>query len=341
MLKEELLETRKRNVLEMIVELYTATALPVSSQLIAHKLNLSSATIRHVMAELEANNYISHPYTSAGRIPTDKGYRLYVNDLMQTTAMSQEKKDFIAQKYVHKNENEYEEVFEKASGLLSRFCHYPGMVSTPRIERNESIKEIKIIPLDQKRILVTLITDTQSVKSKIIFLDKKIKKGDLKRLSNFLTNRLERQQKEEIIRQELVRELSEGVINQIEDLMELFILQEENVILKGANRLFEQPEFQDTERLKSVFKVFETSLLEILEPHHQDKGVCVSIGNENSCSEIQSCSLVTTSYKIKDKPAGAIGIIGPTRMKYALVIPIVEFMGRILEDVLKRLNKED
>lgn len=330
----------------MIVEQYTSTAKPVSSEAIAAQFNLSSATIRHVMAELEHSNHITHPYTSAGRIPTDKGYRYYVDDLMEIDTVKKKEDKAITQQYVNEmpptlTVDEYEKVFSNASSLLSQCSHYPSVVSTPKLEKEEFIKEIKFIALDKKRVMVTLITNTQTVKSKIIFLKKKINILKLEELSNYLTNKLKRQRIEKRIRQGLEKELGTDFIYQTEAIIDLVCNEEKDVFLEGANRLLEEPEFRDTENLKKVFNAFETNLYQILRDHLQiqGNGVCVSIGHENSCQDIQSCSLVTSSYKIENKTAGIIGVIGPTRMKYSVVIPIVEFMSNMLGNVLTKLAR--
>lgn len=345
-MSENILEIRKKDILRMIVEQYTSTAKPVSSEAIAAHFNLSPATIRHVMAELEHSNHITHPYTSAGRIPTDKGYRYYVDDLIEKDTVKKKDDEIITQQYINEispalTVDEYEKVFSNASSLLSQCSHYPSVVSTPKLEKKEFIKEIKFIPLDKKRVIVTLITNTHTVKSRIIFLKKEINNLKLEELSNYLTNKLKKQRIEKRIRQGLENELGTDFICQAETIIDLACNEEKDVFLEGANRLLEEPEFRDTENLKRIFNVFETSLYQILQDHIQSNGVCVSIGHENSCQDIQSCSLVTSSYKIKDKTAGIIGVIGPTRMKYSVVIPIVEFMSNMLGNILTKLSEKE
>jgi len=233
---------RREEILEMIIDRYIESAEPVGSRAISRKLGLSSATIRNVMSDLEDEGYITHPHTSAGRIPTDKGYRYYITTLMHRKNLNERVVKLVEAQY-HQRVQNLGDVLEKTSHLISSLTNYVGVTMMPGIEK--------------------------------LYLD-------------------------------------------------------------GASHLMEQPEFQDISKLHNLFRCLEdrVSILKVLCDSPDDDRLTIHIGKENKSSSLSDCSIVTRGYKIKGRASGKLGVIGPKRMVYERVIPMVEYLADTVSNIL-------
>lgn len=239
-------DKRIEEILEIIIDRYISSAEPVGSRQVARKLGLSSATIRNVMSDLEDEGYITHPHTSAGRIPTDKGYRYYITTLMHKRNLTDNMVKIVEAQYNEKVKT-LEDVLEKTSRLISSLTNYVGITMMPDVEK---------------------------------------------------------------------------------------------VYLDGASHLIEQPEFQDLAKLHNLFRCLEDrmSILKLLCDESDDR-LTIHIGKENKSSYLSDCSIVTRGYKIRGKPSGKLGVIGPKRMVYERVIPMVEYLADTVSNILYDIDE--
>ena len=340
-------EDRRKNILCSIVDFYIETAAPVGSRTISQRFRrtISPATIRNVMSDLEEMALITHPHTSAGRVPTDKGYRFYVDCLLDPEHLTKEEQSVIS-KMLNKKCEDFEELMHNASKALSMITNVAGIVLTPRLRRS-IFKHIEFVPIDSSRVLVVLITTSGIVKSSIMTLKEEISKIDLARMSEFLNEELEGMFLGEI-KDYFTRRLLEQrgsfynflkkavVILSMPNLLKM----EDRMYFEGTTSLMAYPEFEDISKARLFLKIFEEQkdILDLFNEDMERDGVKVHIGKENSSKYIQNCSVITCNYKIGDRTIGALGAIGPTRMEYGKIMSAVKYMSEILGKVLEDLG---
>lgn len=339
---------RKKEILKAIVNEYIMTAEPVGSRTLARRYDfgVSPATIRNEMADLEEANYLEQPHRSAGRIPTDKGYRFYVDDLMELKKISQKMIGSIKENIISKQVG-IQEIIQQTSQMLSDLTNYTALVLSPQLE--ESIfRHLQLISIAERKVLMVLVTDTGLIKNKIIDVPESISTGDLEMISRFLNERLSglalnKIDKEAIgiINRELVNRISVPLRNLYfinEEISSYNIPENGKIYLGGTAHILEQPEFNDINKIKSVLKLLEQKqlLYNIMGDFNKKTGVEIMIGSENSFQEIRDCSFVVATYNLGGRPVGKIGVIGPTRMEYSNVIGTVKFMADILSEFLAK-----
>ncbi|HAP32823.1 MAG TPA: heat-inducible transcription repressor HrcA [Firmicutes bacterium] len=327
------LSTRKMEILSAVVKDYVKTAQPVGSRTIArrYKMGFSPATIRNEMADLEEMNYLLQPHTSAGRIPSQKGYRYYVDELMQEERLAEEDKRLICRIFSYEKIQEVETLIRQASQLMSSLTNYTSLILGPGLKKS-AFKKLQIMPIDRQRGLLVLLADTGVMKNKLINLPQALSQSELARLVSYLNQRLEGLTIDKITAQ-LIRELRRDLYHHINFLETTFTLLEESlaedesrVFLGGITNIFNQPEFGNIEKIKSLISLFEQhSLLANLltRPLAGIEGIIIKIGRENILEEVQECSLVMTTYCLGKEVVGTIGILGPTRMEYPRVVAVL------------------
>ncbi len=337
---------RKKMILKAIVNEYVMTADPVGSRTLARRYDfeVSPATIRNEMADLEEANYLEQPHRSAGRIPTDKGYRFYVDTLMEMREVSKKIKEVMVQDYILK-ENGLQSLIQQTSQMLSDLTNYTSLVISPQME--ESVfQHLQLIPMADKKVLMVLITDTGLIKNKIIELPKSISKQDLEEVSRFFNERLCGKSLNQI-NEGLLNKLGTNLLNKISlpvdnlsyinrEIIGDNLSEESKIYLGGTAYILEQPEFNDLTKIKTVLNLLEQDkvLYEIMDNSDNQAEVDIIIGGENCLEEIKDCSFVIASYHLKGRPIGKIGVIGPTRMEYANVIGAVKYMADFLSNFL-------
>lgn len=340
------LNERKRKVLRAIIDDYIGTAEPVGSRTIVrrYELGVSPATIRNEMADLEMLGYLEQPHTSSGRIPSAKGYRFYVDSLMDPQSLGANEITLIKQWY-DARVKEVNEVFHETAKLLSRVTHHVSIVLAPQISPC-AFKYLQFLPFDENKVLAVVVTDTGFVENKLIDLPPGITMEDLQHIAEVINNQLTGLRFDQI-RSDLLHDLHQQVIKHptlFQLSMDLLrppshVQRGEKVFLGGTTQLFSQPEFKDLDKVKAILTMLEEDqlLCDILAPASTEV-VNVIIGEENKFTGIQQCSMVTATYRIHDQTIGTIAVLGPTRMEYARMISVMEFMTGQLAAVLKKFG---
>lgn len=340
-----MLNERKMMVLKAIVDDYIVSAEPVGSRTIARRYNLgvSPATIRNEMADLEETGYIIQPHTSAGRIPSDKGYRFYVDVIMEPSPIPDHERNGIRNR-VSSHRQEIDLLIQETSRLLALMTNYIAVVLSPRVHRC-TIEHIQLISLDESRILVILVLYPGIVQNRIVRVQTKYDPVTLHRISRQLTAKLQGISYPNIgtgLIREIISEFNEigGAVLDI-IINELSDSKNEQIYLNGTIQIFEQPEFKDIERAKGLLSLLEEKeeVSSLISNLSNVTGIRITIGHENPRTEIQECSVITSPYCIGGEVIGAIGVIGPTRMEYARVYSIVELLANSLSEVLTELHK--
>ena len=341
-----LLDDRKQRILQAIIDDYISTAEPVGSRTVArrHELGLSSATIRNEMADLEEMGYLSQPHTSAGRVPSDKGYRFYVDKLMKVRELSADETESL-RKAMEVRISEVNQLLKQASTVMSRFTNYTSVAVTPQMKKSV-IKAIQTLPIDTGKALVVVVTNAGVIRNSIVKISESILPDTLTRVSNFLNDKLSNltieqvdksifneAEQELLIPSKAIKPMLDAVINCIKqiDCPEIY--------LDGAINIFNHPEFKDITKAKEFLSVLDEKgvLYSIMDSVSNDGVINVLIGAENKVEEIKDCSLVTTTYSLGGVTIGSIGIIGPTRMEYSKVISSMKFIRDKLNQEINKL----
>lgn len=337
------LQSRKEKILEIIVETYVAEKKPVGSRSIARKLRFkfSPATIRNIMADLEEAGYITHPYTSAGRIPTDRGYRYYVDNIMPVQQLTPQEKKEIARQLAA-TEKELSAIMEKTSQLLSEFSEEAGVVVYPCMGKSR-LRHLELVDMGNNSVLLVLLTNSGLVKNFILDFPSGFSRGHLEKISNLFNSQLEGAYLNEMRNYLLQKKLSDdfSFFNIFRDAFSVFEdafrrIDEERLCFEGTAQIISQPEFRDQNALNRILRLIEERkpLLEIMGRDMAEDGIKIHIGAENPSDEIRFLTLITANYHIAGEVMGNLGVIGPTRMAYSRVISIVQHIASALEEVL-------
>ena len=337
------LNTRSQQILEAIIEEHIATAQPVGSRAITARLavRLSPATVRNVMAELEEQGYLCSPHTSSGRFPTEKGYRFYVDTLLRVSGIGRRQKDRIETEYQWKG-LQMSELLRAASKALSSMSSYTGLVMLPRLQKT-IFRHIEFVKLSSSKVLVVFVTQSGLVQNKLIEIDEDLTAAELEQITNYLNRTmagLSIQAMQNQLLSKMAREkaLYDRLLQRAMRLSSAAFAgdPEGDVIIEGTSLFLEQPEFCDMERMKRIFRAFERKsvLFELLDRGVQGSGVQIIIGSETEHSEIAGCSLIAASYSSRSGSLGSLGIIGPSRMPYAKVVPIVDYTATLVSRLL-------
>lgn len=336
------MDQRKRRVLQAVTDDYIATAEPVGSRTIARKYNLgvSPATIRNEMADLEEAGYLKQPHTSAGRIPSDLGYRYYVDSLMSPTELSAEEQAHLRSQ-ITANLHAIDQVFHTTARLLSLMTQYISIVLTPPMKES-ACRHVQLIGVDPYHVLVVVVTEPGFVQNRIIEFPEPVDGREITRLNLLLNERLRGVTLRDVtgtLIGELRNQIRESALfNAVMELLEEGLDSRERVHLEGTTNLFEHPEFHDVERAKVLLQMLENRdvLFDVLSEHSRRSGVTVTIGEENRIMNMHDCSMVTATYTMNGQVLGSVGLLGPTRMDYARVVAAVEFMANSLSEVLSK-----
>lgn len=340
------LGNRKRLILQAIIEDYINTAEPVGSRTISKKYltGTSPATIRNEMADLEEMGFIEQPHTSSGRIPSDKGYRLYVDKIMRQNTVDEAQMEMIKKEFLD-TLGEIDRLVKHASRLLSQMTQYTSIVMAPQLRRT-SIKQIQLIRIDNSTVLAVIITDAGIVKNSVLRIVQDVQSDVLVKISNMLNEKLAGLGIDDIesFDMEYMKNNSLGhreIIEQIlpELIQTLFFSDTAEVYHDGVSNILNLPEYSDINKARSFLNTMEENdlLFKVLNDVKGD--VNVSIGSENKLEQFKNCSLITATYRINGKTVGSVGIIGPTRMEYSKAISVVECMTNNLSDMLTKILK--
>lgn len=334
---------RKFDILYSIIRDYIKTAEPVGSRTIERKYNIgiSSATIRNEMADLEEMGYLVQPYTSAGRIPSDKAYRLYVDRFMKKVDVDSYIKEDVRSLYRHYF-GELEEVMNKTAQILTKLTNLTSLVSTPNIS-GLNIKDIHLIHIEDERVLLVVITEQRIVKSAEIRLTGTPTDEMLEHVANFLNLSIkdmmtEFRASDFASRVDALTPGEQKIVSEVVNTIKVIFNSEEDsrVISNGVTEIFRYPEFRnDMDRTKSFLEaIHRQDLLSYLFSTVQDDSVSVRIGEENGMEELSNCSVISATYKINGRPVGTIGVVGPTRMDYDYCVSVIETLTNELTNHL-------
>ena len=339
------LSDRKTKILEAIINDYITTAEPIGSRTIAKKysLGISSATVRNEMSDLEEMGLIIQPHASAGRIPSDKGYRLYVDRLMHQREAPADISNFLNDLILN-NVEQIDYLMRETAKAISLMTKYTTIVSEPQANKTK-IKHIQLMPLDESSIVLILITDSKMVKNHTIKIEKPLNYGQLNNFTTHFNEVLEGASLEDI-NENTIRVLS-GKLSQDSDILIPVVTAVKNLIKQqddvqiytgGVNNILAFPEFSNLEKAKAIFETLEEReiLISLLGKDSRDN-IQIVIGSENSLEQMRDCSIIKANYMLENKTFGSIGIIGPTRMDYSQVISILNAVVKNINGVLKTL----
>ncbi len=343
------LDIRKVRILQAIVNDYVTTTKPVGSERLieAYHLGCKSATVRNEMAEMAEMGYLVQPHTSAGRIPTDRGYRYYVDRLMdRETALTRDEARR-AEQLTAKARNEIEAIIQQTCRILSRLTSYTSLATDPATDA-ATVRRFYLTEASPRHLLAVLLLSTGQVEHRLIELDSPLSESVLIRLSNYLNGLVAGRDLEGLGRVVPLRELPQDMIVHIGTLEKIGMalaqiavaLSERRIYLEGTNQLLRQPEFHDVLRLESLLNALEerSALYQVLSRALHGDEVTIIIGTENGWEPMQECSIITTSYHIGTRTAGYLGVVGPTRMQYGRAAAAVTLMARSLTTVLTNLS---
>jgi heat-inducible transcriptional repressor len=339
--EESRIGERAQQLLKVLIESYIREGQPVGSRSLSRDsgLNLSSATIRNVMADLEAYGFVSSPHTSAGRVPTPKGYRFFIDTLLQVQPLEVAAADQMRRQFA--SGEDPRTLVALASQLLSNVTQMAGVVSlhTPKAA---SLTHIEFLPLSERRLLAILVFDDREVQNRVVQLDRPIPAEELRRAANVLNEQFRGQTLEQV-RQSIIDQLSQmrdlmnqGMGDAISVAQQLFPDQppraDMELVIAGETKLMGFAELSSVEKLRRLFEAFneKRDILQLLDLSLKGHGVQIFIGQESGYQILDDCSVVTAPYSTDSGAVGVIGVIGPTRMAYERVIPVVDLTAKLL-----------
>jgi heat-inducible transcriptional repressor len=337
------LDERNRDVLKSLIQLHIATGEPVGSESVARVMSrqVSSATIRNIMAELERLGYLDQPHTSAGRMPTDEGYRFYVDTLISHRPLAAPEAAAIESRLRPADSPAH--VMQSASTLLSQLSHHVGFVLAPHLAQS-TLRHIDLVRLPYPRILAVVVSGAGLVAHRVIELEEELTQDELQTCANYLNLNFAGMSLI-AIRARLVELMQEEKALYDSLLKRAFAVGEQafavepdgsDVYLEGASNILEQPEFEDVSRMREVFRTFEekSRLVKILNACLGD-GVRITIGRENPEPGLRTMAVVSAAYPVEGEPAWGVGVMGSTRMEYERMIALVDHVARAVSFALK------
>ncbi|MBK8163017.1 MAG: heat-inducible transcription repressor HrcA [Gammaproteobacteria bacterium] len=341
------LNERTRHLLKVLIEIYIRDGQPVGSRTLSQEsgLDLSPATIRNAMAELESFGLVASPHTSAGRIPTDKGYRMFVDSLLALEPG--DSREIQRLKSLFEQGATLQGLAISVSGLLSGMTSMAGLVMVPRRERL-ILRHIEFVALSEQRVLAILMLNEHEAHNVVIHTGRVFTAAELERATNYMNTAFAGRDLADI-RLQLMNELRDTRARMDRSMNTAILLAEqvfeqsgnrEDVIVSGQTNLMEFDELSDLDRLRVLFEAFseKRKILHLLDQCLYTQGVRVFIGKESGCNELDDCSVVTSTYAADGKVVGVLGVIGPTRMSYKRVIPLVQATAKLLTAALNQYH---
>ena len=340
-----MLDERKQRILQAVIQDYISSAEPVGSRTLARKydLGVSPATIRNEMADLEMLGYLEHIHTSSGRVPSSKGYRLYVDSLLPVQPMTDAEKAMIDKWYKAKVQ-QLDQVFQETAKIISKLTRNVSLVLAPQISK-AAFRCMQFLPLDDHRVIAVLMTDAGFVENRIMEMPAGSSFEDFQRMAKVING---------CLAGHTLGAIQNGILKQIEaeigdnGLYEsamtlidkaLNSQRKERLYLGGTTEMMEQPEFHNVDKVKELLIMLEKDQLmkDILKAHLGD-GLTVTIGQENEYSGIKDCSIITATYHLDGELLGSMAVLGPTRMEYGRTMSLLNYMNNNLTEVIKRLH---
>lgn len=338
-----MLDERKRRILQAVIDDYISSAEPVGSRAVArrHDLGVSPATIRNEMADLEEMGYLEHLHTSSGRIPSSKGYRLYVDNLLSPAPIGEREKVLIDRWYKARVRR-IESVFQETAKVISRVTRNLALVLAPQLAQ-VSFRTLQFLPLDAERVIAVLMTDAGFVENRVLKMPSGSDFHDFQRMAEIINRCLTGERLASIgsavlkrIRAEVMDEsLYQAALELIHEALDEE-KKEQRLYLGGTTEMLEQPEFHDVGRVRSLLSLLEEEeLVKGILQKQAREGLAVTIGRENEYSGIQDCSVITATYHLDGERLGTIAVLGPTRMEYGKAMALLEYLNRHIARVVE------
>ena len=338
----QLLDVRKMNILRAIIDDYILTAAPVGSRTLSKRddIELSPATIRNEMSDLTELGFLEQPHTSAGRVPSEKAYRLYVNNIMDRAHITDDEAEYI-RRHLEQRVSEVGDVIKETARMLSGITNYTSIVQSPHL-RNARLKHISLIPVSEGSALAVVVTNSGATNSTMLKVPKGITAQDLEKISKLMNERMIGYRLTDV-HKTLLPLLREEIGEQADTVAEMLgsldkDLGKQSVEVVGASKMLDFPEYSDVAKAKSFLSEIERGdmLSEVLS-ENEGVEISVRIGNENDNPELKDCSVVTVSYRVGGEQVGSMGVIGPTRMDYGKVVAVLRCMSESLGKVLSSM----
>ncbi len=344
------LGARAELLLKALVERYISDGQPVGSRTLAKEalFDLSPATIRNVMADLEELGLVRSPHTSAGRVPTEQGYRVFVDSLLTVRPLQAKQIRRFQHQFSH--EEDPKQLMETASHLLSEMSHLAGLIMIRRSDRSAALRQLEFVGLSGQRALVILVTEDGQVQNRVIHTERRYSSAELVQAANYF-NQSYRGMSIGDVKQALLQEMQQ-TSEEMQRLMQVALDMARKVLLddkqdsdelmvRGESKLMEFPELGDIQKFRRLFEAFTTKrdLLHLLDRSMRVDGVKIFIGSESGYEALEGCSLVTAPYTQSGNVVGTLGVVGPTRMPYEQVIPLVDVTAKLLSSALSSLDR--
>lgn len=343
------LSERKLQILQAIITDYVQNAEPVGSRSIAKKygLGVSPATIRNEMADLEEMGYLTHPHTSAGRVPSDKAYRLYVDDLMQKRNLTPQEKRIINDR-LSANMNEFDATIQHAAALLSEITKLASFAMTPAANQ-DTLKFVRLVPVDESTILLMIAANSGNITNTTLRINVPYTNDALEILSKSMTYNYNGRTIDDVLKNSIIRDVGEDIeamsaitdsvmpnfMRTLEDMLNV------NLYMEGLTNIFNIPEYSSMDGARAFLELVSRKEEFTRDMLQRENGIIVTIGEENVDDSMKDCSLITATYHVDGKLVGKIGVIGPTRMKYSEVTSIMEYLTNNLSDSFKLSSGKD
>lgn len=337
------LSFRRRKILYAAITEYISRGEPVGSRTLAksYQLDLSPATIRNVLSDLEDAGFLTQPHTSAGRVPTEAGFRLFVDALVKERGVSEKDRRIVISKLSECKT--HDALMKEAGKLLSTMTGAAGIVTAPRPEE-ERLAQLRFMPMRKGQVVAILITESGAIQNRAVSFEPTPTDAELERLNNYLAEvvenrtlrdvhtQLERETADERSRYSEIEQRAKAILQAMQD-----TTNPTEMLIEGQSALFDRPEFLDVDKLRGYLRTFEDKerLVQLLEHTLTAAGVRVVIGSEANLSDVQDISLITTGYS-RSGVSGTLGVIGPTRIDYGKVVPLVGFTASVMSDLLSQ-----
>ncbi len=337
------LNERKLQILQAIIADFISTGEPVGSRTLSksHDMGISPATIRNEMSDLEEMGYLTHPHTSAGRVPSDKAYRLYVDQFMDTSDLPEERRAAIKKKLAE-TRTELDSTIEHAAELLSEMTNLTSFAITPSVNENK-LKYIHFLPVDERTVVLMLVAENGKVLNKAIRLTEKYKEENLELMSKVMTHNYKGKTISSIMAADIITDFQNdmsSLAGLAKDVVPSFMKTLEKMLdvdlyMNGYSNVFELPEYSsDLEKSKNFLQLLENKdhLKDIIV--NREEGLVITIGDENS-DDMQDVSLITADYKVNGKLVGKLGVIGPKRMKYGEISSVIKYISENISETFE------
>lgn len=327
------LTERKLKILQAVIADFVRTAEPVGSRTISKNYELGSpATIRNEMSDLEEMGYLTHPHTSSGRVPSEKAYRLYVNEMMKKRELTAEQKKAISDR-LYANVSELDTLIERAAHVLSEITNLTAFALSPGKEQDK-LKYVNLLPVDEHTVVIMLVSDSGRASNAAVRLKKPASEETLRVLAKNMTYNYSGKTLSEALKLDIIKtfradaeamamfenSIAPSFIRTLEDMLNV------NLYMDGMTNIFSLPEYNDIEKARSFFQMIDRKKEITQKIKGRDDGVMITIGGENQDEDLADCSVISATYHVDGKLVGKLGVIGPTRMKYDEVTSVVEYL---------------